>query len=176
MPQGKQKCTKDGGGWSVLDYLPSFDLPSLPDGLVDFSAGLKDALLFGLGNPARYLLGINGSVDTTAGSYSAGSRTSFGFGAGRLGYAAVAKGYSVVASSGAAASAFRGPMRMPGAPVRYSSIRSFQFNTLTLTLAFFLVVVCGVGAVIFSVLFWYGVSLPLIRRVKREENDPNNGR
>lgn len=117
MPQSQQ-CTKGGSGWSVLDYIPSFDLPSLPDGLVNFSAGLGDALLFGLGNPARDLLGINGSVDRSAGAYEAGSWTSFGFGAGRLGYAVAVKGYSIVASSGAAASAFRASMRMPGAPVR----------------------------------------------------------
>ena len=113
-----QSCTKGGGGWSVLDYIPSFDLPSLPEGLVNFSAGLGDALLFGLGNPARDLLGINGSVDRSAGAYEGGSWTSFGFGAGRLGYAVAVKGYSVAASSGAAASAFRASMRMPGAPVR----------------------------------------------------------
>lgn len=117
LPQS-QSCTKGGGGWSVLDYIPSFDLPSLPEGLVNFSAGLGDALLFGLGNPARDLLGINGSVDRSAGAYEGGSWTSFGFGAGRLGYAVAVKGYSVAASSGAAASAFRASMRMPGAPVR----------------------------------------------------------
>lgn len=118
LPQRQTQCANDGGGSSILDHLPSVDLPSLPDGFVDFSAGLGDALLFGLGNPARDLLGVNGSVDTGAGAYSAGSWTSFGFGVGRLGYAAVARGYSIFAESGAAASAFRSSMRMPGAPVR----------------------------------------------------------
>ena len=71
LPQEQKKCTKAGSDWSVLDYLPSIDLPSLPDGLVNFSAGLGDALLFGLGNPARDLLGINGSVDRGTGAYRA---------------------------------------------------------------------------------------------------------
>ena len=118
LAQSQTQCTKGGGGSSILDHLPSVDLPSLPDGLVDFSAGLGDALLLGLGNPARDLLGVNGSVDTGSGAYSAGGWTSFGFGVGRLGYAAVARGYSIFAESGAAASAFRSSMRMPGAPVR----------------------------------------------------------
>lgn len=78
LPQSRQ-CTKAGSGWSVLDYLPSFDLPSLPDGLVNFSAGLGDALLFGLGNPIRDALGINGSVDRGTDAYSAGGWTSFGW-------------------------------------------------------------------------------------------------
>lgn len=116
-PQSQQ-CTKAGSGWSVLDYLPSFDLPSLPDRLVNFSVGLGDALLFGFDTPIRDALGINGSVDRGTDAYSAGGWTSFGFGVGRLGYAAAVKGYSVVAQSGAAASAFRSAMRMPGAPVR----------------------------------------------------------
>jgi RHS repeat-associated protein len=117
-PAQRNPCMKSGSGWSVLDYVPSIDLPSLPQGLVDFSAGLGDALLLGLGNPARDLLGINASVNTTSGEYQAGSWTSFALGLGRLGYAAIAKGYSVFAQSGAAASAFRSSMRLPGAPVR----------------------------------------------------------
>jgi RHS repeat-associated protein len=105
-PQSQQQCmrTVGDGEFGFNDF-------------VDFSAGLGDALLLGFGDALRDQMGI-GSVDTYSGAYSAGSWTSFGFGAGRLGYAAVAKGYSIAASSGAAASAFRASMRMPGAPVR----------------------------------------------------------
>ncbi|MCM2311592.1 MAG: hypothetical protein NDI84_09320, partial [Steroidobacteraceae bacterium] len=39
-PQGQTRCTNDGDGSSILDHLPSVDPPSLPDGFVDFSAGL----------------------------------------------------------------------------------------------------------------------------------------
>ena len=105
----EQRCTPDDAGGSILDLLPdpNFDLPSLPDGLVDFSAGLGDALLLGAGDPMRNLLGIDGGVDVGSDAYSAGAWTSLGVGASRLSYAAIAKGYSIIAPSGAAASAFR---------------------------------------------------------------------
>lgn len=61
LPQSQTRCTNDGDGSSMLNHLPSVDLPSLPDGFINFSARLGDALLFGLGNPARDLLGINGT-------------------------------------------------------------------------------------------------------------------
>ncbi|MDP1696694.1 MAG: RHS repeat-associated core domain-containing protein [Xanthomonadaceae bacterium] len=82
-------------------------LPSLPQGVVDFSAGLGDALLFGLGDELRNALGIDGGVDQCSGAYKAGATASFAAGVGRISYAAAAKGFSLVASSGAAASAFR---------------------------------------------------------------------
>ena len=84
-------CTKDGGGWSILDHIPVIDLPSFPDWEVDLFAGAGDALLLGLGNPMRNLLGINGSVDTTATSYRVGSYAAYGAGMYRASYAMVAK-------------------------------------------------------------------------------------
>lgn len=84
---------------------------------VDFSAGLGDALLLGFGDNIRAALDI-GSVDINSTSYEIGSWTSLAFGVGRLGYAALAKGYSVAAPTGAAASTFRSSMRMKNAPVR----------------------------------------------------------
>lgn len=77
----------------------------------DFSAGLGDALLLGFGDNLRDALGIGDAVDQCSGAYSAGGYASFALGAARLGYAAAAKGYSALASSGAAASAFRGQIR-----------------------------------------------------------------
>lgn len=114
--EGPPECTRADSGGSILDALPDphFDLPSLPDGFVDFSAGLGDALLFGTGDSLRGFLGIDGGVDLGSGSYKAGGWTSFAFGASRVGYAAAAKGYSVVASSGAAASAFRESIKAAG--------------------------------------------------------------
>jgi hypothetical protein len=104
--QSQQRCVQQpqDDGFTMNDF-------------VDFSAGLGDALLLGFGDDIRGLLDI-GSVDVNSGAYIAGSWASFAAGVSRLGYAAVAKGYSVFASSGAAASAFRKSMRMPGAPVR----------------------------------------------------------
>jgi len=104
--QSQQRCVRQpqDDGFTFNDF-------------VDFSAGLGDALLLGFGDDIRGWLDI-GSVDTSSTAYDVGSWSSFAFGAGRLGYAALAKGYSVVAPSGAAASAFRSSMRLKNAPVR----------------------------------------------------------
>ena len=83
------------------------DLPLLPPGAVNFSAGLGDTLLLGFGDDFRALLGINAGIDPCDDYYRYGSWASFGAGGSRLAYAGIAKGYSLVASSGAAASAFR---------------------------------------------------------------------
>jgi hypothetical protein len=56
-------------------------------------------------------LGIEDYVNPCSPAYKAGSWTSFAFGFSRLGYAAFAKAGSVLATSGAAASAFRGSLR-----------------------------------------------------------------
>ena len=79
----------------------------LPQNVVDFSAGLGDALLLGSGGYLRNLAGVNGGVNQCSSAYSAGGWTSFAFGGARLAYAGLAKGGSILASSGAAASAFR---------------------------------------------------------------------
>ena len=78
--------------------------------VVDFSAGLGDALLFGTGSYFRQKLGIS-SVDECSESYKYGGIASFGFGAGRLAYAGLAKAGSLLAASGAQASAFRASLK-----------------------------------------------------------------
>lgn len=120
QPEKPDTCSTSNNNRSILDSLPpsDFDLPSLPDGLVDFSAGLGDALLLGTGNLLRDQLGINGSVDTTSTSYRVGAYTSYAAGIYRASYAMAARYYSVAASSGAEASAIRASMRMAGAPSR----------------------------------------------------------
>lgn len=82
------------------------DMPTLPQGVVDFSAGLGDALLLGTGGYLRDLADVGG-VDPCSTAYNAGAWTSFGLGAGRLAYAGIAKAGSVLAASGAEASKFR---------------------------------------------------------------------
>lgn len=74
---------------------------------LDAAAGLGDALLLGSGPYWRNLAGINGGIDQGSGYYAAGSYASLVFGGARLAYAGAVKGYSIVAPSGAAASAFR---------------------------------------------------------------------
>ena len=48
------------------------DMPTLPQGLVDYSAGFGDTLSFGLTNWARNQMGNNGAVNKCSGYYSAG--------------------------------------------------------------------------------------------------------
>lgn len=74
--------------------------------VTNFSAGLGDALTLGAGPYLRDWLDIGG-VDTSSTSYKVGSYSALLAGGARLTYAGAVKGYSYVASSGAAASAFR---------------------------------------------------------------------
>ena len=93
---------------SPLFYTDPYGLwATLPQGFVDFSAGLGDALLLGFGDDLRGLTGLDGGVNECSSAYQAGSWTSFAFGGARLAYAGLAKGGSIFASSGAAASVFR---------------------------------------------------------------------
>ena len=79
--------------------------------VADYSAGLGDALILGLGDELRDywsdILSVGGVVNPCSNAYTAGAWTSFAIGTGRLAYAGAAKGISVLAKSGAAASAGR---------------------------------------------------------------------
>lgn len=97
------RYTDPYGLWSIGD--------PLPQGVVDFSAGMGDALLLGFGDDLRDMAGIDGGVDPCSNAYRYGGWTSFAAGGTRLAYAGIAKGYSMVASSGAAASAFRAQLK-----------------------------------------------------------------
>ncbi len=99
-----------GNPISRVDPYGLLDLPSLPQGLVDFSAGLGDGLLLGTGPYIRDALDI-GSVNGCSCAYSAGSWVSMAGGVGRMAYAGIAKAGSALASSGAAASAFRSELK-----------------------------------------------------------------
>lgn len=81
--------------------------PSLPQSWVDFSAGLGDALLLSFGDELRDLVGVDGGVNKCSDAYDYGAYTSLGLGGARLAYAGLAKAGSILASSGAQASAFR---------------------------------------------------------------------
>ena len=48
------------------------DMPTLPQGVVDFSAGMGDVILFGFGQNLRNVLSINGGVNQCSSEYSAG--------------------------------------------------------------------------------------------------------
>ena len=95
-------------GGNPISYVDPDGL--LPQGLVDFGAGLGDGLLLGTGPYIRDALGI-GSVSTCSCAYGAGSLASLAVGAGRLAYAGLAKAGSALASSGQAASAFRSELK-----------------------------------------------------------------
>ena len=86
------------GGWS----------PS--QGTVDFSAGLGDALLLGTGGYLRDAAGVGG-VDPCSDAYRYGSYAALAAGGARVAYAGLAKAGSVLAASGAEASAFRAGLK-----------------------------------------------------------------
>ncbi len=88
------------GGWS----------PS--QGWVDYTAGFGDAVSLNITSLIRDQMGTNDAVNKCSTAYRAGGWTSFALGTGRLAYAGLAKGYSIIASSGAAASSFRSGLRI----------------------------------------------------------------
>jgi len=87
----------------------------LPQGLVDGVTGFGDGLSGGITSWIRDRAGIDGGVDKCSTAYrrsrTTGNATSLTLGGGRLVYAGLAKGYSLTASSGAAASAGRSQLR-----------------------------------------------------------------
>jgi RHS repeat-associated protein len=84
----------------------------LPQEAVDASAGLGDALLLGTGGYIRDQLGIDGGVDPCSDAYENGSLFALlGLGGPRLAYAGLAKAGSLLAGSGAQASAFRAGLK-----------------------------------------------------------------
>lgn len=87
------------------------DMPTLPQPVVNFSAGLGDGLLLGTGEHLRDLAGVDSGVDECATSYRAGGWASFAAGASRLAYAGAARVGSMVAASGMEASMFRHSLR-----------------------------------------------------------------
>ena len=56
---------------SLIDPYGLFDLPSLPQPVVDIAAGLGDGASFGLTSAIRDLAGIDGGVDENSGFYTA---------------------------------------------------------------------------------------------------------
>ncbi|GIX34230.1 MAG: hypothetical protein KatS3mg126_0009 [Lysobacteraceae bacterium] len=89
------------------DTALAFEPPPLPQWFVDGAAGFGDALLLGAGGYLRDWAGVDGGIDTGSTAYTVGSWSTAALGGGRLAYAGLAKGYSMMAPSGAAASAFR---------------------------------------------------------------------
>ena len=83
----------------------------LPQDVVDASAGLGDALLWGTGGYLRDALGIDGGVDPCSDAYRYGSWGALAAGGARLTYAGLVKGGSLLASSGLAASEFRSQVK-----------------------------------------------------------------
>jgi RHS repeat-associated protein len=84
----------DGNPISLVD--PAGNLDSLPQGIVDFSAGFGDTLSFGLTDLIRDQMGTNGAVNRCSGAYQGGEvggvALGLAFGAATLGRHALANG------------------------------------------------------------------------------------
>lgn len=105
-PRGGGKSADDDIDWDKVDAdsridpaagtmggRPLMAANSLPQGVVDFAAGLGDGIFFGFGDEMRAMAGIDGGVNETSGAYRAGGYTAVaGMGGARLTYAAAAKG------------------------------------------------------------------------------------
>lgn len=104
----------------------AFQPPSLPQGFVDFAAGLGDGLLLGFGDELRGALNIDGGVNRDSGAYFAGEVTSYTAGGARIAYAGAAKVGARLAPSGAAASAFRNRLKVA---FRFGLFRNFRTGT-----------------------------------------------
>jgi hypothetical protein len=63
-------------GGDPINYIDPLGLwwwgDPLPQGMIDFSAGLGDTILFGQGQRLRNFLDIDGGIDKCSGAYSAG--------------------------------------------------------------------------------------------------------
>ncbi len=90
------------------------DVPNLPQGAVNFSAGFGDALLLGTGSALRDATGAGSFVAPCSGAYQYGGYAALAAGLGRLAYATVAKVGAAAASSGVAAHAFRNTLKAWG--------------------------------------------------------------
>jgi uncharacterized protein RhaS with RHS repeats len=62
----------DGNPISLIDPYGLWDWPSLPQGVVNASAGFGDTLSFGLTNKVRNAMGTNGVVNKCSNAYTAG--------------------------------------------------------------------------------------------------------
>jgi len=80
-------------------------------GLIDYTTGFGDAASLNITSLIRDANGTNDLVDKCSTAYRAGGWTTAAFGAGRLAYAGLAKGFSIFAASGAEASAARSALR-----------------------------------------------------------------
>jgi RHS repeat-associated protein len=98
--------------YGLFDITNPADWPSAPQTLVDGVTGFGDAASFGAAGLLRDAAGIDGGIDSCSTAYAAGGWATAALGGGRVAYAALAKGYSAVAVSGAAASAFRSDLRV----------------------------------------------------------------
>jgi len=97
--------------YGLFDVTNPADWPDVPQPIVNGVAGFGDSASFGLTRYIRRNDGIDGGVDECSDAYRGGGWAVAALGGARLGYAALAKGYSVIASPGAAASGFRTQLR-----------------------------------------------------------------
>lgn len=124
-------CAQESTSDTTKAQEPSEDCRTATEKVVDFSAGLGDALLLGTGPYLRQALGIEG-VNRCSSAYAAGAVASLAAGTARIGYAVAAKGISVMAATPAAASAGRETLKQAfrlGMGGGYRSVDASRYAT-----------------------------------------------
>jgi RHS repeat-associated protein len=106
------------------------DIPNIPPSVVDFSAGLGDALLLGFGDDLRAALGIGG-VNRCSAAYRFGGYASLAGGLTRLGYAGAAKAISLAPGiSGVEAVAARNTLKTVARGGLFPGYRNYSYGQL----------------------------------------------
>jgi uncharacterized protein RhaS with RHS repeats len=118
--------------YGLFDISNPADWPTIPQPATDFMTGIADDVSFGLGPVARNLLSIDGGVNPCSDAYKAGQYGAMGVGVGRIGYASLAKGISMIPSlTGREVSTIRnGIKRLFRGPFARSKYRIYSYEQL----------------------------------------------
>ncbi len=118
-----------GNPVNSIDPYGLWEWPTVPQGAVNFCAGVGDSLLFGFGDDMRAAMNIDGGVDQSSDAYFAGEVASFAAGGTRLAYAGGAKLLSVIPSvTGHTANAGRNGLKLAARGGLFPNYRMYTYE------------------------------------------------